>query len=950
MTTTRKQLIGITLSLMMVLSVFAAVPVSAQESGANASLDASVDDATVAPGEEVEITYTLENTGDEDGTATGIELSELPSDWDVTSDSSDWQSGSQSWLSTSETVAAGESYEVSATVTVDDNAADGDYDIAATGFVTPDSSDDATVTITVDSSDGDDGDDGDDSDEEDSDEADVSFDDTSDLAGDLVWSGQEVRVGGFEAGDTVVLRKSTGDSSSDPANQLTADEDGYITFDTSGEETGQYFIDDRDNMFDILVQEFDTAEFEADSVDDTTDDFELEFESRRAAYNINVSADGLDVEELEHIFGDDFDISETYDDDEIVTLEDVEDDTYETNFTNIDADEYTFDFEVTDTTAEASDTVNVTESDGADRSIDGNPTGAQGDNVVIPIDTDGTDSSVMQVGDHEENNYEIGLDIDSSDYDEDQFGISMNTYIAGTTEDEANVFNPIYLEGEDAGDVIDDVDVEVAYTNVTEDGDGPLGERLGDGEYLVNIGNDWESTPEDNHGEIDDEQDTGFLYLNERAEPGALAAHTAPNSDSVDNLEDFEDDDTTVTQTSTIAQEDHLLVTVEDLGMTGVFANTENGDDVTEELANAGVSFEMEQAEPGTNRDPQVLNLTAADDADQLNVVAVNGDDYNGSQLILVVEDAGNNLMWDDEDYTANLTITEDNPYIDDEDDEVSSETNITLEERDIEWTDSAEEVPATDGATIEGDTNVAPGTELRTRVRAEGTFTDTADGMVMSDGGDRYFVAEYDFGDYEPGTEFTLRASDVVANNGAGENEIDSVLIEATEPQPFNYDVSTDPAEPVPGDDVSGTVTAENTNDDTVTENVQFVFDGDELYNDTVELEGGASETIVDATLLENASAGDYEWELIVDGESEKDGTLTVEKDPGSDDSGKDDSGSDDSGSDDSGSDDSGSDDSGSDDSGSDDSGDDTTPGFGVGVALVALLGAAMLALRRQN
>ena len=31
-------------------------------------------------------------------------------------------------------------------------------------------------------------------------------------------------------------------------------------------------------------------------------------------------------------------------------------------------------------------------------------------------------------------------------------------------------------------------------------------------------------------------------------------------------------------------------------------------------------------------------------------------------------------------------------------------------------------------------------------------------------------------------------------------------------------------------------------------------------------------------------------------------------------------------------------------------DDSDDGTPGFGVGVALVALLGAAMLALRRQN
>ena len=62
------------------------------------------------------------------------------------------------------------------------------------------------------------------------------------------------------------------------------------------------------------------------------------------------------------------------------------------------------------------------------------------------------------------------------------------------------------------------------------------------------------------------------------------------------------------------------------------------------------------------------------------------------------------------------------------------------------------------------------------------------------------------------------------------------------------------------------------------------------------------------------------------------------------------DDSASDDSASDDSASDDSASDDSASDDGESDDSSSEETPGFGAIVALVAVLGAALLATRRQN
>jgi PGF-CTERM protein len=96
-----------------------------------------------------------------------------------------------------------------------------------------------------------------------------------------------------------------------------------------------------------------------------------------------------------------------------------------------------------------------------------------------------------------------------------------------------------------------------------------------------------------------------------------------------------------------------------------------------------------------------------------------------------------------------------------------------------------------------------------------------------------------------------------------------------------------------------------------------------------------GSSVDSIDSMLVEEGTLEDEAPEE--DDESEDDG----ESDDGMTDDGE---------SDDSASDDSESDDSESDDGESDDSSSEETPGFGAIVALVAVLGAALLATRRQN
>nr|WP_049914941.1 PGF-CTERM sorting domain-containing protein [Natrialba taiwanensis] len=203
----------------------------------------------------------------------------------------------------------------------------------------------------------------------------------------------------------------------------------------------------------------------------------------------------------------------------------------------------------------------------------------------------------------------------------------------------------------------------------------------------------------------------------------------------------------------------------------------------------------------------------------------------------------------------------------------------------------------------------------------------------------------------------------------------IDSVLFDAEE---ANVQLETDaPSEVTVGEDGTLDVTVSNTGGSASDEiEVGVVIGGENTFNDNITLDAGeewsnsfdytAEETgdvewsVVAGDNEETGTewsnsfdytaeeTGDVEWSVVA-GDNEETGTTTFVDEPSDDGS---DSGSD-SGSDDSGS-DSGSDDgdSGSDDSGGDDSDgdDDGTPGFGVAVALAALLGAAMLALRKQN
>ncbi|MHC3439733.1 PGF-CTERM sorting domain-containing protein [Natrialbaceae archaeon A-gly3] len=132
-------------------------------------------------------------------------------------------------------------------------------------------------------------------------------------------------------------------------------------------------------------------------------------------------------------------------------------------------------------------------------------------------------------------------------------------------------------------------------------------------------------------------------------------------------------------------------------------------------------------------------------------------------------------------------------------------------------------------------------------------------------------------------------------------------------EPAALEWNVETEPAEPIAGDDVTVTVSAENTGEQTSDSTLEFRFDGAIEIDEHVALEGGETDTW--SFTANDLDAGDYTWELIVDGTTEQEDTIVVE----------------------------------SDDDG-DDGDDDGIPGFGVSAALVALLAVVAATLRRKN
>ena len=274
-------------------------------------------------------------------------------------------------------------------------------------------------------------------------DVDIFFNDYDALIDEQLLWGQEVAVAGFEPNSNVVLREWEGqDDGSRTAEQLTADDNGVTTFDSAQLENGDYYLDPPEEAgldappttFEILPQELDVT-FNDDEVREqgTTT---VEFDSNRGSYAVNVTADSLDAEELAMIFGDsegqngELEIETVDDSEDRITLATLNDGEYDIGFTGIDTGEYEFEFEVTDTSASDSATIEVTELDVDGEFSEGSYVYTAGDIAEMTIELEDTDDAFVQFGDEEAGFIDV-LYIEDED-DDDEVTFQVNTRALGT--------------------------------------------------------------------------------------------------------------------------------------------------------------------------------------------------------------------------------------------------------------------------------------------------------------------------------------------------------------------------------------------------------------------------------------------------------------------------------------------------------------------------------------
>ena len=607
--------------------------------------------------------------------------------------------------------------------------------------------------------------------------------------------------------------------------------------------------------------------------------------------------------------------------DEQIVLVDIRDTEADVDFTGTDAGEYTFDFEVTDTEASASADITVNEEDRDGAFSQGVYQSTAGDIVEFTLELEDTDEAWIQIGDGDAGYLDVIYVVDDDETGEVTF--QMNTRLAGTdastaevyfSDDDEIVASAVHDFGGDFGDL------EARFQNDDNEGKSTGNADGGETEddfiaYLQELDlldsgeddpleqltrpiqpTDYELTASadgifiaDNGGsEADDELDSALLEL-QVPMLGDIVTHVASSDDANDD-DELEDLLNVVTERSDIALEDRLVVQVEATGLYGAMASVSDAGD------NGFALFE---------------DGTSGATIGELN-------DLAGEGIELTIES---------EETTGNQDPTEVD-FSNDNEDEI-----FVIVDRDggqffvIINTDADDAF--NNGAPEDGDTFTAT-LEYNTDDDDRYSFPDGAVGDAFSGGADGnnnddaypYFRAD---SDASTSAEIDFQERVVTFNNLNADDEVQAENIEDSEISGETNIAPGSPAEiRVASTDAAssfrmGQAVDINSNGEI---SITFDFSGQEVGDefDTRFRTGGSGVDTVASVIVEE-------------------GTLSV-ADPVDDEEPADDT--DDVVDED--------DDVVDDEDDTVDETDDETPGFGVLVALLAILSAALLATRRQN
>lgn len=786
--------------------------------------------------------------------------------------------------------------------------------------------------------------------------------------GGLYWQGQTLSYSdaNVSANETVVMRKVT-DDGTEFVGEYKANSSGVLVFETDNFQ-GEYEMEDENGTalasFEVASQSLDVSVdnetvYNKDDVSQNSATFELD--SNRASYNVVVDAEGLTIEELEEVFnGTNYTVANDTDGNEYFYITvDSNSDEIEGNFSAQSTGDYTLDFTVEDTGVTASQDVTVADPGDKNAQFDDTVyTEVVGDVVEITVDLDNTDSAEVTFGGNA-SNYESTVSI--SDADDDSVTLLFDTTEAGDTDDSES---PWSLHEDSDATLTDDLANE-----------SNLSDALDAYNYDLSVSVDGF------------EKDVATVNLEERNTEG-VNIWTLPDSSEAE-LDDIQQN---ATQTDAVAAGDYVIVQVE---ASGVYANLDNdttGADLENGSAFAeeyGIEMALVDEDPGKNQGPKEFDISSGD-------VIV---DEENDTFFLVLDTA--NLNNEDGDMpTAYFNMTENNSYISDEEEaeEQSASTQFEFVDREFEYNnlndDEVVEVTAEEEAFVGGETTAAPGTEvsitLRSEAGAETPFLLSDTTMVQEDG---TVGASFDMSGFEAGTNFTVSVSKLAPDR-------QDATLESAGPSEYNVSVTVVDADGEPVENASvdvGGASAQTdadgvatvavlegsqsvmvdadgyfANEDTVNvseNNTEFEYtleaqpveyevsmmvvdqDGEPVEGATVMVDGSSYTSDADGMVSVVLEEGDYEASASADGYEGASQSVTVDSDaevtleltaeqtetptPTEDDNTTPTDDGNDS----------------SDGGDGDDNGTETPgqPGFGIAVALIALAGAALLAVRRN-
>ena len=626
--------------------------------------------------------------------------------------------------------------------------------------------------------------------------------------------------------------------------------------------------------------------------------------------------------------------------DEKVVLYQAGDVETDVSFAGIDEDSYSFDFDVTDTEASASADAELVEQDVSASFDEGVSQTAAGDITEFTVSLEDTDETWVQIG-GEDSDFVDVLYLKADDEDE-SMTVQVNTRTLGTGASLGQVY--------DEGDNVDTIESEIHSDRLTNTPSGSIGLYEDDGndqnfnEYLDSLGiidNDNENYDEqltrplqptdyeitvagtdvdnalfdsDASGDANDELASKVLEL-QQPEIGDIVTHTAPsaNADDTSNVSELVE---AATEREEIAVEDQLIVQVEATGIYGALvAGPNNGNlnsdfdrledgmsasvlhNLVENTDSESINFEVIAEETTGNQEPIEVDLQDSSDSDVFVVL----DEENG-QFFVVADTSSDNAFANGDAPDEDTTFTAELEYDADNGDNR------------YEFADTADPAPFDNTKNSKAQEYYNYPYLLQGETLSSSSELDLAPRNIDFDN-----VNVDDVLEAENTEDSEISGTTNVAPGTEGELRVSSTDASSTFRNGESFTVGDD-------GEVSG----------------EFDFSGQEVGDqfETSFRIGGSAVDTVDSMIVEEGTLEDDAPEE--DDESEDDG----ESDDGMSDDGE----SDDSASDDSASDDSASDDSASDDGESDDSSSEETPGFGAIVALVAVLGAALLATRRQN